>query len=89
MSPIKDTVDPSAPPRTRAIRQIPEPGRFWIAHAPRTWRCAGGLWTDLATSQLGGLRSRSETAIPQLDADEVDDLLYLPPVSPGLRAERD
>lgn len=89
MSPSKKTADPSEPPRTRAIRQIPEPGRFWIAHAPRTWRCAGGLWTDLATGQLGGLRHSSESTIPQLEAQDLDDLLYLPPVTKKLRPARD
>lgn len=80
--------NPTEPPRTKAVRQIPEPGRFWIAHAPRTWRCAGGLWTDLATNQLGGLRSRSEAEPPLLDADGLDDLLYLPPVAKEFQAAR-
>ncbi len=84
----KEVPVPSEPPRTRAIRQIPEPSRFWIAHAPRTWRCSSGLWTDLATGQLGGLRQGGELNMPQLEASDLDDLLYLPPVAKQQRSAR-
>jgi len=73
--------------RTRTVRQLPEPVRFWIAHGPRSWRCAGGLWSDLANGRLEGL-GRATAELPELEAD-VDDLFYLPQVAPELAGVRD
>ena len=74
--------------RTRPVRQLPEPGRFWIAYAPRNWRAAASLWTNLASSRVDALRGAPSPELPELETDEVDDLLYLPPVSLGLVTER-
>jgi len=75
--------------RTRAVRQIPEPGRFWIAYSPRSWRCAGELWTDLANARLGGFQGAQVGALPSLEVADLDDFLVLPPVMEGLEGERD
>ena len=83
-------VDPFASdrPSARAVRQLPEPARFWIAAAPRSWRCAEAPWTQLASGTLAGFRDKG-AALPSFDASDLDDLLYLPPVAPALQRERD
>lgn len=73
--------------RTRAVRHLPEPGKFWIVCSSRSWRCADRLWTDLSTGRLGAAHGATE--IPALDVDEMDDLLYLPPVGEVLHTRRD
>lgn len=50
------------PVRTYALRRLPEPSTFWIACSPRSWRCGGGLWTDLANGRLGGFQQTSQKA---------------------------
>ena len=74
--------------RPGLVRIHPEPSRFWIAFSPRQWP-DGAPWTDLGGSRLRSLSARTggEDAVelPRLDASELDDLFYLPPV-PGDRA---
>lgn len=76
-------------PRTRAVRQFPEPGRFWIAYSPRSWRCAGTPWTDLANNRLGGFQGVTIEMLPAFEVADLDDFLLLPPVMEGLENERD
>ncbi len=73
--------------RTRAVRHLPEPSKFWIAYSPRSWRCASEPFTDLATGRLGAAHGAKE--IPTFDVKDVDDLLYLPPVGKKLRKPRE
>jgi len=73
---------------TLAPRQLPEPARFWIAHAPRSWHSATGWWTNLAQARIGGFRGAA-APLPELEARGLDDLFYLPPVTAQLRAARD
>lgn len=73
----------------RPRRQLPEPARFWIVYAPKSWSVAGGAWSDLAAGKLAGLRARGGKTLPAIDAAGLDDLLYLPPVAPELAAERE
>lgn len=75
--------------QSRPVQQIPEPARFWIAYAPRNWRSAGGLWTDLANARIAGFHGTQGAPMPELDAAGLDDLFYLPPVVPELAGERD
>lgn len=75
--------------RARLVRQFPEAGRAWIALSPRHWRCFSGPWTDLANGALGGLQGPIDPSLPELEGEPFDDLLYLPPVDPGLRGPRD
>lgn len=82
----------------RPAVQLPEPGRFWVRYTPRGWPEPAGPWTDLAAGRLGWGRpgagshgshgSNTEGAIDAGPAP-LDDLLYLPPVSPGRAEERD
>lgn len=73
----------------RPARQLPEPGRFWIAFATRTWRFAEGFWTDLANARLSWQRPGDKiTTLPEIETDEVDGLFYLPAVRPSLREAR-
>jgi len=74
---------------TRPIRQIPEPARFWIGDAPRSWRPTDSLWSDLARVRLEGLKPQPEAGFPGLDVSHVEELLYLPPVASELAQERD
>jgi hypothetical protein len=76
--------------KTRAVHFLSEPSRFWIAYSPRSWRSCNRPFTDLANMRLGGFgRSHSERDLPDLETDDVEDLLYLPPVDPDLAAARD
>ena len=76
--------------RTRPVQQLPEPSRFWIAYSPRTWRCSSELWTDLAALSLNGMQKpAADQAIPEIAAEALDDLLYLPPVDDSLAPSRD
>lgn len=76
--------------RARPVRQLPEASRFWIAYSPRTWRCSSTLWTDIARLDLGGMQKPLlSSGIPEMAAEGLDDLLYVPPVDPTLAEERD
>lgn len=52
---------------------------------------AGGPWTQLAPRSLQGLSESpgAGAALPELDASDLDDLFFLPPVDDELRGERD
>ncbi len=64
----------------------PDPGRFWVRHAPRVWPGPPAQpWTDLARARVA---FGEEGPLPDLP-DPLDDLLYLPPVAAGQREERD
>ncbi|MCP3959610.1 MAG: hypothetical protein GY719_17310 [bacterium] len=81
-------------PRVGIARQLPEPARFWIAHASRHWGAAAAPWTDLAGARLRDLEVGPAATLPDLDATGVDatgldDLFYLPPVAPELAVDRD
>ncbi len=75
--------------RIRALRQIPEPGRFWIAANPRAWPCTEGPWTDLANGRLGAFQGPPAPLFPAVEAGKVDGLFYLPTVDGFLAGERD
>lgn len=85
--------DAGARPRTL----LPEPDRLWIRYAPRRWDAAppeGVRWLDLARHRLGRPGAHDPDGPgtelhPGLPAGPFDDLLYLPPVAPGLRGDRD
>lgn len=85
------TAWPPAPARrrVRAPRQLPEPGRFWIAARPRLWTCTEGPWTDLATGRLAAFRGRAEPLFPEIEVGRLDDLFYLPPADEPLAVDRD
>jgi hypothetical protein len=75
----------------RFSSQVPEPGRFWIAHAPRVWGWAEGPWCDLAAGRVVR-RGRGAPPGPQpgaVPAARFDDVVYLPPVAAAWAAERD
>jgi hypothetical protein len=75
---------------TRPAAQLPEPGRLWIRYTPRPWPRLARPWTQLATARLGGGPGRStREPLPEFAAEPLDDVLYLPPVRPELRGERD
>ncbi len=75
--------------REKPPRQLPEPARFWIAHAPRRWHSAGGFWTDLAHARIRGFRTTGGAPLPELEGGGFDDVFQLPPVRPELRTDRD
>lgn len=74
--------------RSRFVRQLPEPARFWIAFAPRRWRVDERPWCDLSSGRLEGLRQRGGGSVPDPELAGVDDLVYLPPVAAELAPER-
>ncbi|MEM8933989.1 MAG: hypothetical protein AAGE94_22550 [Acidobacteriota bacterium] len=75
--------------RTRPVPQLPEPSRFWIGSAPRTWRVADRMWSDVAAMTLAGLKKPSAEGVPELAVEEVDDLFYIPPITEDRTADRD
>lgn len=80
---------PVAGGRTRPVQQLPEPNHFWIAYCPRTWRCTKRLYSDLANNRLSGFQKTAvDREMPDLDVEEVEDLLYLPPVDRELEKAR-
>jgi hypothetical protein len=81
---------PVAGGRTRPVQQLPEPNRFWITYSSRTWRCTARPYTDLANCRLAGFQKATlDHDLPDLDFEEVGDLLYLPPVDAELIPARD
>ncbi|HEY8021961.1 MAG TPA: hypothetical protein VIH93_12725 [Thermoanaerobaculia bacterium] len=77
--------------RPRLAARLPEPGRFWIRYAPREWPGPEGLWTDLSTAGLGRAAGAASTegAWPSpVEHEPLDDVVYLPPVSPRNSAAR-
>jgi len=91
----------AAVPRWTA--RLPEPGRFWIRHAPRRWEGPERPWLDLAAGRLGR-SSRASAGMVGAGEDEgqpglgdllgaseppLDDVLYLPPVPEELAGWRD
>ncbi len=76
--------------RPGLARHHPEPARFWIAYAPRTWPAGDAPWTDLGAARLRSLGASGGSRSLELpDAADLDDLLYLPPVAAELAAARD
>ncbi len=76
--------------RPGLARHHPEPARFWIAYAPRTWPAGDAPWTDLGAVRLRSLGASGGSRNLELpDAADLDDLLYLPPVAAELTAARD
>ena len=69
---------------TRLLTLLPDPGRLWIRYAPREWNGPAGLWTNLATADLG--QTEPEAAVQVGRA--LDDVLYLPPVDSELASAR-
>jgi hypothetical protein len=72
--------------------QLPEPGRFWIRYRPRRWEEPERPWLNLAAGSLGGWNREAEARAVDLEGlatVPLDDVLYLPPVSPRLAADRD
>ncbi len=72
-------------------RLHPEPARLWIVYASRTWPAGTAPWTDLAAGRLRALDPRGADlgGLPEVDAADLDDLFYLPPVVAGLAPARD
>ncbi len=69
-------------------QQLPEPGRFWIRYFPRTWPGPQGLWQHLALGRLGP-SGGSPIFNSDLEFEDFDDLVYLPPVREEFRRQRD
>ncbi|HEX5761167.1 MAG TPA: hypothetical protein VF121_18430, partial [Thermoanaerobaculia bacterium] len=82
------------PFRVQLVERLPDAGHLWIRHAPRAWPGPEASWLDLAGGALGTSRrdlAPLQSSAPELALDGAapDDLLYLPPVPPGLAAARD
>ena len=69
--------------------QLPEPGRFWIRYLPHSWEGPDRPWLHLATGRLGEPAKAGTMDLSGLAEKPLDDVLYLPPVPPGLAAARD
>jgi hypothetical protein len=98
---------PAAAPAVRAAAvprwtaRLPEPGRFWIRHAPRRWEGPERPWLDLAAGRLGRSSRRDTPSAGDEDGQPslgdllgtseppIDDVLYLPPVPEDLAGWRD
>ena len=70
-------------------RQRAEPAGLWIRYRPARWPGPDRPWLDLARAALGSSRPGASLEIPAGRVDALDDLVYLPPVAAGRRAERD
>ncbi len=71
-----------------------EPARQWIVYAPRAWPAGAAPWTDLAGNRLRALpgsrdRRAPSSSLPNVDANDLDDLFYLPAVGSELVVERE
>lgn len=69
------------------MEQTPDPGRFWVRFAPRPWPGAPGLWLDLFDRGLGRAGAAAAGQPLAWSRDRLNDVLYLPPVEAGRRAE--
>jgi len=88
-----------APRAARWAEQLPDPGRFWIRYAPRTWEPPEHPWVHLAEARLGewgrtvsqkvAPAAESISALESLADTPLDDVLYLPPVPSRRAAARD
>ena len=81
----------AAPPTAELTfrRQRAEPVGLWIRYRPARWPGPDAPWLDLAQAGLGSSRPGASLAIAAARLDALDDLVYLPPVAPDRRAERD
>lgn len=70
-------------------RQRAEPAGFWIRYRPARWPGPDAPWLDLARAGLGHARTEGSLEIAPARLDALDDLVYLPPVAPPRRSERD
>ncbi len=83
--------------RSPLSRFVPAPENLWLRFVPRAWPTPRRPWLDLSTRTLGATVDGEAPAIadsdpkglPDLGAEPLDDILYLPPVSAELEAERD
>lgn len=73
----------------KLIAQLPEPGRFWIRYAPRSWNDAERPWVNLASGGLGDETRARASGFPEVADLGLDDVLYLPPVPARRAGERD
>lgn len=60
----------------------PEPSRFWIRHAPRTWPGPEDWWIDIARAVPADSDLRAGL-VGSGEALQFQDLVYLPPVEEG------
>ncbi|MDY7093380.1 MAG: hypothetical protein SX243_10465, partial [Acidobacteriota bacterium] len=76
----------------RPLEQPPEPGRCWVRYTPRPWSGPDHPWVHLGRAGLGptpgGTRRSQDPPFPRIP-EALDDVLYLPPVTPLWRAQRD
>jgi hypothetical protein len=60
----------------------PEPARFWIRHAPRSWPGPAEWWIDIARAEPAAEDLR--VALVELHEEpQFHDVVYVPPVEPG------
>jgi hypothetical protein len=69
-----------ASPRFELLQ--PEPARFWIRHAPRTWPGPEDWWIDIARA-VPADRDLRAGLVDFGEALQFQDLVYLPPVEEG------
>lgn len=77
---------------SRPMEQPPEPGRCWVRYTPRPWPGPDHPWVHLGRAGLGpspGKRQRPQSSAFPSIPEALDDVLYLPPVSPLGRVHRD
>ena len=70
-------------------RRRSEPAGFWIGYRPARWPGPETPWLDLAGGGLGASHPGAPLEAAAERVDALDDLVYLPPVAPDRRAERD
>ncbi len=70
-------------------RQRAEPAGFWIRYRPARWPGPEDPWLDLAAAGLGVSRPGAPLEAPAARIEALDDHVYLPPVAPDRRADRD
>ena len=70
-------------------RQRAEPAHLWIRFRPSRWPGPDEPWLDLALGGLGGSRRGAALGISPRRLDDLDDLVYLPPVVAETAADRD
>lgn len=72
----------------RLVEQTPDQGHCWARYTFRPWPGAGELWLDFFSRGLGKATRKGQDLDIPAAADDLDDVVYLPPVDESLEAEQ-
>ncbi len=75
--------------RSGIAEQSPDPNHLWIRYRFRNWPAKSRFWLDLSSGRLGQHRPNGVEVPSRWEGQELNDVLYLPPVPAEQYQNRD